>query len=197
LAAWLIDIIQHKTRDHQDTLLALVWVVGMAVGLLLLHFRQGYTADLFGYLFGNILLVSRIDTWVMMGWAMGVMGVMGVFFQLIQLVCLDDEYALIRHVPVRWVNRCLLSVLAVTTVLASKGVGILLVMALLSIPGAIAGLVCRTLPSMMWVSVGVAVACVLGGLWVTTWFNMPSGPTMILCLTTLYGGGYCVKRMTR
>lgn len=197
MAALLIDTIQQKTRDHQDTLLALVWVVGMAVGLLLLHFRQGYTADLFGYLFGNILLVSQQDTWVMMGWAFFVVGLCLTFFQLIQLGCVDEEYALIRQVPVRWVNRVMLSVLAVTTVLASKGVGILLVMALLSIPGAIAGLLCRTLASMMLVSVGVALGCVLGGLWLTTWFNVPSGPTMILSLAGLYGMGYVAKRITR
>lgn len=186
ISAWVMQWVQSKTKDHMDTLLAMIWVVGMAIGLLLLHFKNGYTTDLFGFLFGNIVMVTQSDTILMAIWTSVIAFGLLFFYQLIQLVSLDPDYAAIRRIPVKWVNIVLVSILAVTTVLLSKVVGILLVMAVLTIPGAIARLFAARLVTMIALSTMVSLISVGAGLLLTYFINLPTGPVIILLLVAAY-----------
>ena len=186
LAGLVMAWIRTRYRENEDFLISLVWVGGMAVGLLFLHFSQGYTSDLFGFLFGNILLSTWSDVISIAGWDLLLLIAVTVGYRLIQLVTFDELFATVGNLPVKRVYFALISSVAVTTVLLIKAVGILLVIALLSVPAAIATRITRRLSTVMLASGFIAGAATMISVMVSFIWDIPVAPMVILILITAY-----------
>ncbi|MHC4862299.1 MAG: metal ABC transporter permease, partial [Planctomycetota bacterium] len=186
LAAAVIGIVTLRIREREDTVIGAVWAVGMAVGILFIHKTPGYTQELMSYLFGNILLVSRWQIWLVAGLDVVVIGATFLFYPKFVALCFDEEFARLRNVRVQLYYLLLLGMTAVTVFLLVSIVGIVLVIALLTLPIAIAGRFSRSLIQMMALSTVLCAVFSVGGLSVSYGPDLPAGPTIIVLAGAVY-----------
>jgi zinc transport system permease protein len=186
VSALLIGWVRLHWSAHEDTLIGALWAIGMAVGILFIAKTPGYTGDLMSYLFGNILLVPARDLWVMAGLDALLLAVVWAFYRQLLAVAFDEELARLRGVPVTAFYLLLLCLVAVTVVLLIQVVGLILVIALLTLPAAIAGHWVRTLGQVMLVATALGAVFTSGGLALAYAPDLPAGPTMILLAGAAY-----------
>jgi zinc transport system permease protein len=191
ISALLIGWVRLHWSAQEDTLIGALWAIGMAVGILFIAKTPGYTGDLMSYLFGNILLVPSRDLWVMAALDGLLLAVVGAFYRQFLAVAFDEELARLRGVPVTGFYLLLLCLVAVTVVLLIQVVGLILVIALLTLPAAIAGHWVHTLGRVMLVATGLGAIFTSAGLALAYTPDLPAGPTMVL----LAGGGYVASAL--
>jgi zinc transport system permease protein len=185
LAALLIGLVSLYSREREDTIIGALWAVGMAVGILLFAATPGYT-DPMSYLFGDILLISPADLWLVAGLDLLVAGVGLVFYHKFQAVCFDQEFAELRGLPVKAIYLLLLCLTALTVVLLVRLVGIVMVVALLTLPAAVAGFFSRQLWQMMLLGTLICAALIALGLGVSFRYDLPTGPIIIVLSAAAY-----------
>ena len=152
LAAFAVGYAQHRARERLDTLIGAMWAIGMAVGILLVKYTPGYHTEIFSYLFGNIAVVSAADVLLLAGLNVVILGALTLYHKRLQAVCLDEEYAAVQGVNVLVTNLLLLVLVSLAVVAMMRVVGLILVIALLSLPAATSGLLTRRLGAMIGVS---------------------------------------------
>ena len=184
-AAGLVGWIALRARQREDAAIGAVWVLGMAVGLLCLSRTPGYV-DPMAYLFGDILLVTRGDLWAAGAVAFVVSAVVLIWHRQIAAVCFDPEFAAIRGIPADGIHFLLLGLAALTVVLMVSLVGVVLVVALLTLPPAIAALRSRGLGGMLLAAVCLNLLFVVVGLGASYSLDLPTGPTVILVAATVF-----------
>ena len=145
ISALLIGWVRLAWRTQEDTLIGALWAIGMAVGILYISKTPGYATDLMSYLFGNILLVPARDLWFMAGLDLLLLVTVALFYRQFLAVSFDEEFARLRGVPVAFFYLLLLVLVAVTVVLLIQVVGLILVIALLTLPAAVAAQYVHTL----------------------------------------------------
>jgi len=185
-AALLIGLIHLRWNQQEDTLISALWATGMATGVIFISKTPGYTTDLMSYLFGNILMVPRGDLAFMAAMDAVIVLVVLLFYRQFLAISFDEEHTRLRGVPVDFVYLLLLCTVAVTVVLLIRIVGLILVIALLVLPAAIAQQYVRSLGRMMMLATVLGGLFTSGGLAVSYGPDLPSGATIIL----LAGGGY-------
>ena len=158
LAAVLIGLVQHVARERMDTIIGALWSIGMAVGLLLIKYTPGYHEELFSYLFGNIAIVSWDDVLLIGGLDLVIVVIVALGHKRFMALCLDEEITRLQGVSVLRTNLVLLALVALTTVALIRVVGLILVIALLSLPAATAAQFTRRMPRLMGITV---VLCML------------------------------------
>jgi zinc transport system permease protein len=186
LAAVVIGLVSLRAREREDTVIGALWAVGMAVGVLFISRTPGYNQDLMGYLFGNILLVRAADLWLMAGLDALVVVVALLFYPQLQAVCFDEEFARLRGLSVELYYLLLLCLTALTVVLLTSVVGIVLVIALLTVPVAIAGHFTSTLRGMMVASTLLCILFTTSGLALSYGPDLPAGATTITLAGAVY-----------
>jgi zinc transport system permease protein len=157
-SAPVLAVLSHRVRERLDTIVGALWAVGMSIGILLIKLTPGYHTELMSYLFGNISFVTRSDL-VFLGWLSGaVVLVTLVFHRRFVALCLDAEQAELRGIPVLATDIVLYLLIAITVIVLTQIVGLILVIALLGLPAAIgARLMTRLGPAM---AVAFAVSAV-------------------------------------
>jgi zinc transport system permease protein len=197
VSAVIIGLVSLYARQREDTVISAVWAIGMAIGLVFFAKTPGYLADPMRYLFGSILLISASDVRLVaiMGVVVVVLG-LGFYPQLLAL-CFDEEFAKLRGVRVKLYYMLLLCLTALTVVLLVRVVGIVLVIALLTLPAAVAGHFVRQLWQMMAVAVLCCMVFVTAGLAVSFPLDLPSGPVIILVAGATYLLVAIVNRLRR
>jgi len=186
VSALLIGWVRLAWRTQEDTLIGALWAIGMAVGVLFIAKTPGYASDLMSYLFGNILLVSVRDLWVMLGLDALLLIMVGLFFRQFLAVSFDEEYARLRGVPVAAFYLLLLVLVAVTVVVLIQVVGLILVIALLTLPAAVAGHYVHSVGRMMLLATLLGAAFTTAGLALSYAPDLPAGPTMVLLAGAVY-----------
>lgn len=189
LSAGLIGMIRLRAQEREDTLIGALWAVGMAVGVLFISQTPGYNTDLMTYLFGNILLVTRTDVWIILGLNIALLSMVLLFYKTFLAVCFDEEYTRLQKVNVEGVYILLLCLISLTIVILIQVVGIILVIALLTLPAAIAANWTHSMGRLMLLAMGFGVLFTEGGLMLSYPLDWPSGPTIIL----LAGLGYLIS----
>ncbi len=179
LAAVIIGIVSLYAKQREDTVIGALWATGMAIGLLFIDLTPGYF-DMFSYLFGDILLISRGDLWMVLCLDIVVVTVSVYFYNKFLAVCFDDEFARLRGIHVGLFYILLLCLTALTIVLLVRVVGIIMVIALLTIPAAVAGQFAKRLWQMMLLAVFFCLVFSWTGLAVSYSYKLSSGPVIIL-----------------
>jgi zinc transport system permease protein len=187
-AAILIGYVSIHARQREDTVIGAVWAVGMAVGILFIFKTPGYHEDLMSYLFGNILMVSSGDIFLITALDLVILSLVFVFYNQFLAVCFDEEFARIRGIQVEFFYLLLLCLTALTVVLLITVVGIIMVIALLTLPAAVAGQFSKKLWQMMILSSVLASGFTMLGLAVSYGPDLPAGAITILLAGAVYLG---------
>jgi zinc transport system permease protein len=187
LAAVLLGLVSIYARQREDTVIGALWAIGMAIGLLFIARTPGYV-DAMSYLFGNILLVTRRDLALIIGLDVLVVVVALLFYHQFLAVCFDDRFARLQGMRVQLYYLLLLSLTALTIVLLLPVVGIVMVIALLTLPAAVAGHFSKRLWSMMGLAVLFSMVFIVGGIGVSYHKDLPAGPVIIILAGATYLG---------
>ena len=185
LSAILIGTIQIRSREREDTIIGVVWVTVMACGIILLDRTPG-SGNMSSYLFGDILLITNMDVWLVAGLSVTVLTITLTFFKRFEAICFDPEFAQIRGVPVAFYFLLLLLLTAMTVMMLVQIVGVVLVVAMLTLPAATA---CRWAKRLMPIGL---LAIFFGfltswlGLLLSVWLHSPTGPTIVLIAALFY-----------
>jgi len=179
-AALVMASITLKARHRADTIIGVIWAVGMASGIILLDLTPGYNVDLMSYLFGSILTVPNSDLWLMLGVGVATLGIVVYFYNDYLALSYDEEFARIRGVRVKPLYFLMIVMLAVGIVMIIQVVGLILVIALLTIPPFIAEKYSKSLIQMMVLSSLLSAVFTVTGLWLSYTLNLTSGASIIL-----------------
>ena len=180
LAAMVMAAVTLKARHRADTIIGVIWAVGMAIGIILIDLKPGYNVDLMSYLFGSILAVPDRDLWIMAVMGVVIFALVVVYYNDLLALSYDEEFARIRGVPVTALYFLLIGMLAVTVVMVIQVVGLILVIALLTIPPFIMEGYARSLLVMMVGSSILGAVFTITGLWLSYAFDLTSGASIIL-----------------
>jgi zinc transport system permease protein len=186
IAAVIIGYVSLRARQREDTVIGAVWAIGMAVGVLFIARTPGYQVDLMSYLFGNILMVTSQDLWLLVGLDVLVVAIALALYHPLLAVCFDEEFARLRGLNVELYYILLLCLTALTVVLLVSVVGIVLVIALLTLPVAVAGHFCKTLWQLMVAAALLSMLFTTGGLALSYGPDLPAGATTILLAGLVY-----------
>lgn len=185
-ASLVITLISRKASLRLDTAIGIIFAGGFALGIILISRANNYTADLFGFLFGNVLGASWNEV-ALIGIIAGlVLLVLLIFYKELLFTSYDATVAAASGIPVRFIYYLLPVLVAVTTVASLKAVGIVLVLALLVTPAAAGNLLARRLPAIMATSVAVALLSTISGLYLSFYLDLPSGPSIVMVATGLF-----------
>jgi zinc transport system permease protein len=199
LAAVIIGLVSLRAKEREDTVIGALWAVGMAAGIIFIARTPGYNQDLMSYLFGNILMVSPADIYLIAALDALVLIVGLTFYNQLLAVCFDEEFARLRGINVELFYLLLLCLTALTVVILVNVVGIILVIALITLPAAVAGHFTNTLWKMMIVAVGFSAIFTIVGLAVSYGPNLPAGAMIIVVAGITYlavtlSAGYIHRR---
>ncbi|HKK72060.1 MAG TPA: metal ABC transporter permease [Candidatus Krumholzibacteria bacterium] len=186
IAAFVIGTVRLRGAEREDTAISALWALGMATGILFLAQTPGYKADLMTYLFGNVVLVDTSELRLLLIVDVLVVAVAVLFHQPLLAICFDEEFARARGLRVGFFYYLLLLLVALTVVTLVYVVGIVLVIALLTLPVAIAGRFARKLWQMMAVAAVLSAVITTTGLAVSYAPDLPVGATTILLAGGLY-----------
>lgn len=179
-ASLLMAAVTLRARHRADTIIGVIWALGMALGIIMVDLTPGYNVDLMSYLFGSILTVPRSDLLIMGGVGLFIAVLVSVFYKEILAVSYDEEFARIRGVPVTAVYFSLIAMLGLTVVMVIQVVGLIMVIALMTIPPFIMEKYARSLAGMMIGAAVLGSVFTVVGLWLSYRYDLTSGAAIIL-----------------
>ena len=175
-----------KGRIHEDTVIGILFATAMALGVVLVRMAGAYNLDLMAYLFGSILAMSWTDVIVIAAIGVPVAAFIVLFFKELLFISFDEETAVASGLAVRFVYYGLLVTMALTVVVSIKLVGIVLVSALLVIPGAAGMQLFRNYRGALLAALVVGVTSVVLGLYLSFAYDVASGATIVLVMFVLF-----------
>lgn len=197
LSALGIEYTSRKTEVREDSAIAILWALGMAIGVIFIFITPGYAPNLMSYLFGNILTVTSTDLYLLAG----LTAIIGLFytvqFKNILYIAFDEEFARARRLPVNMIKYVMISLIALTIVFNIRVVGIILVISLLTIPQTIANMFVKRFLGIMVFAVIIALAGTISGLILSYLFDIPSGAAIIFFLVILFFVARLIKWISK
>jgi zinc transport system permease protein len=180
ISALVMGLVSKRTRIPEDTAIGILWALGVSLGIVFIGLSPGYAPDLFSYLFGNILTVTSVDLIIMLILDLVIIMVVFLFYKEFLALSFDDEFATVVGVPTVKLYFLLLCLIALTIVVLMKVVGIIMIIALLTIPAAISKQYTSNLKKMIFISILLSAIFGLGGLWLSYQLNLASGATIVI-----------------
>jgi len=181
-----IGFINKNNKKQEDASIGAIWAIGMAIGLIFIYFTPGYAADLFSYLFGNILLSTIQDLWYVFVLDIFIVASIAYFFKWLVAMIFDEEFAVVTNVPVFPLYLFFLVLVALSVVILIKSVGVILVIALLTLPASSAQLLSKNFKHIIGWAILLAIAENLSGIILSYHLNLPTGPLIILIAAVVY-----------
>ncbi len=185
VAAIIVGLVHLKAKQREDTVIGAIWAIGMASGLLFIACTPGYVS-LESYLFGNILLVSKTEFIITLALDIIVVTLSAMFYNNFVAVCFDSKFAWLRGLNSDFYYLLLLCIISLTVVLMVNVVGIIMVIALLTLPAATAGRFTGRLWSMMILATILSMIFSVSGLVLSYKMNLPSGPVIVMIAGAVY-----------
>ncbi|MBN1404503.1 MAG: metal ABC transporter permease [Opitutales bacterium] len=193
LSAFAVWWVSTYAKEREDAIIGAIWSVGMAGGLLFLSCTPGYV-DAMSYLFGDVLLVGGWQMWLVAALDLAVL-LLGIgLYNRFQALSFDEEFATVRGLPVKSTSLLLLCMVALTVVVLVSVAGIVLVVALLTLPAAAAGRISSSLKGMMIGATLIGVVTVPSGLFLSYNWDLPAGPLIVLLVAIVYLGSWLKGR---
>jgi zinc transport system permease protein len=190
-----IGYIGKEDRLSTDTAIGIFFPLAMALGVIFISMSDQYNVDLFGYLFGNILAITRQDLIIIAVFGGLVLLSTLLFFKELLFVAYDREVALVSGMPVAFLDHFFLTILALAVVISMKIIGIILVSALLVIPGAAASQISRRYDSMIAFSIIIALISTIGGLIISYYADLPSGAIIVALASFIFFVAFAVGKI--
>jgi zinc transport system permease protein len=194
-AAMVMAAVSFKIKHRADTIIGVIWAVGMALGIILIDLTPGYNVDLMSYLFGSILTVPESDLLIMLAVGGVITILVAYYYKDLLALSYDEEFALIRGVSVKLLYFTQIAMLAVTIVMVIQVVGLILVIALLTIPPFIVEKHAKSLVQMMVGSSILGALFTVSGLWLSYAYNLTSGASIIMVSGIVFFISLVIDRM--
>jgi zinc transport system permease protein len=182
----IIVRIRKKTEVHSDTLIGIMWAMGMSLGIMFISFMQGYPPDMSSYLFGDILTVTDTDLHIMLILVVLVVVAIAALFNQWKAYLFDEEFTYVRGINTDFYEYFLFILIALTVIVLIRVTGIILIIALLTAPPAMAKLFTYDFKKIIYLAIGFGVIFTMTGLWLSYLLNIPSGATIILLIGITY-----------
>ena len=196
VAALTTENLTRRKVLRNDSIIAIMWSLGMALGIIFVYLTPGYAPNLMSYLFGSIITVTTTDLWLMFSLAALVSGFFAIFFRPILYVSFDEQFAKTRGIPVMLMNYVLIVLVALTVVMSIRIAGIILVLSILTIPQNIANLFTNRFGKILLWSIVLGFLASFLGLVLSYYLDIPSGATIIFTLVVIYLAARIVKVAT-
>lgn len=197
LITLVIAATSFKQREHLDMLIGITWAAGMSLGIILVDLSPGYQSDLMSYLFGSLLAVTKDDIRYMLLLLALIIIVVFTFYRDILAVSYDTEYATLRGIKTKFFYTVILLLSSLTIVISIKVVGLILVIALLTIPIYIASFFSKSLFSMMINATLLSTFFSLLGLALSYTYDLSSGPSIIMISSLFALCAFIVKQLKK
>jgi len=188
LSALGIGIVSKKFKKNEDAVIGAMWSLGMAIGLVFIYLTPGYSADLFSYLFGNILMTGSAD--IILAVVLNIIIITSVlaFYRWFAAIVFDEEFAKVTNIAVFPIYLFLLCLVALTIVILIRIVGVILVIALLTLPAATAQTFNKSFRKIILWSILFGGLFTTAGIFLSYYLNLPSGPMIIFVACFVYTG---------
>jgi zinc transport system permease protein len=186
LSALGIEWISKNGKMREDSAIAILWSLGMAIGIIFVFITPGYTPDLMSFLFGSILSVGKIDLIVILGLTLFTAAFMILFYRPVLYSAFDPEFSKIMGIPVAFFRYTMSVLIALAIVVSIRSMGIILVLSLFTIPQATAMLFSYSFSRIIAISMLFGLTGSLLGLFSAYALNIPSGAAIIFTLTIQY-----------
>jgi ABC-type Mn2+/Zn2+ transport system permease subunit len=183
---WITGWVEEKGRMKLDVSIGILYTATMALAILFIGLMKTYNAEVYGYLFGNVLAVTSEELGTIAGLSIVVIGAIVLFSKELYFIAFDQEMAEASGVPARRIFFLLLTLVALTVVISLKTVGAILVFAMILIPASTAYQLTHSLSTLTWYSVCIGITCSVGGVLISSYWDVPSGPAIVLLATMLF-----------
>lgn len=195
LSALGMGLVHLRTKARSDTLIGVMWSIGMAIGIIFVSLTPGFKADLMSYLFGSLLAVSGADLRLMAVVVVLVIAFVVLLYRSLQAISFDETFSTVRNLPVAVLYLVMLVMIGLTVVVAMRVVGLIMVIAMLTIPPATANLFLKDMKGMMLLSIGLGWLFSTIGLIVSFALNLQAGSVIILVASLSYLLAAGVKKL--
>lgn len=181
-----VEWMSSRFRVREDSAIAVVWALGMAIGVLFVFLTPGYVPELNSFLFGNILTITTSDLWAFGIFTLVLVAFFMLFYDKIVACAFDRDFARVSGLPVRFISYSMTILIAVCIVLTIRLVGIMLLISMLTMPQMIAETMTHRFKPMMAVSIGTAMVCSLAGLLVASLIDVPCSAVIVILMVVAY-----------
>ncbi|SMO60438.1 zinc transport system permease protein [Saccharicrinis carchari] len=186
LSALGIEWATSKANVREDSAIAILWSLGMAIGIIFVFLTPGYAPNLMSFLFGNILTVTHADLSYMLVLAIIVSICITLFYRPVLYTAFDPEFAQTTGLKTQLIKYAVTVVVALTIVFSIRIAGIILVLSLFTIPQSIAGIFTHDFKAMIFYSIGFGFVGIMVGLVGSYYYNLPSGAIIIFTLVLIW-----------
>ncbi|MDP1609154.1 MAG: metal ABC transporter permease [Chlamydiales bacterium] len=194
VSAWVIGWIHLNYRQREDSVIAVIWSIGMAIGVIFITLTPGTNVELMNFLFGNILWVSSKDLLLLAGLDIAILCLVAFYYRKLLALCFDEEQARLQGVAVKKIYLLLLSLVALSIVLLTQVIGTILVITLLTIPATTAALFTNRLSILMTIASCLTAFFCFFGLGASYELNWPPGATIALIAAIFYLSALAYKK---
>ncbi len=181
-----VEWMSRRLHLREDSAVAVIWALGMAVGVVFVFLTPGYVPELNSFLFGNILTISPADLWIFLAFTLALIAFTATKYRQIVACAFDPDFARVIGLPVRFVTYTMTVLVAVCIVLTIRLVGIMLLMSMLSLPIMTAEVFCRRYSTIMYASVAISVLTSLSGLMVGSMVDVPCSAFIVLIMAAAF-----------
>ncbi|MGM9842911.1 MAG: metal ABC transporter permease [Muribaculaceae bacterium] len=182
----LVETMSTRWRVREDSAIAVVWALGMAIGVIFVFMTPGYVPELTSFLFGNILTISHSDIVLFAVYTVALIAFFAIYFRKIVAVAFDRDFATISGLPVKFISTVMTVMIALCIVLTIKLVGVMLLMSMLSLPQMIAENFFSRLKSIMFASVVISLIGSVAGLMLSLVIDVPCSALIVAVFAVMY-----------
>ncbi len=187
ISALIMAKVTLRFKHRSDTIVGVIWAAGMAIGVIMLDLTPGYNVDLLSYLFGSILAVPKTELWSMFGLTLSILIFLIFFYSQILAVSYDDEFASVMGIKVDRLYYLMITTVSVAVVVIVRAVGLIMVLAMLTISPYIAEKLTKSLKSMMLLASILNAIFVALGLFLSYRYDLTTGASIIMVATVFFG----------
>lgn len=197
MSAFGIEMLSRGGRVREDSAIAVFWTLGMALGIIFVYITPGYNAGLTGFLFGDILTITRTDLWVYTIYVLILLSLFLLFKKEIFYTAFDRDFAMMRGVKVRFIEYMAMIIISLAIILSVKLIGIMLLLSFLSLPQMSVEVFSRSYNKIVLMSSVISAIGGLIGLLLSTYIDLPTGATIVFILVFIYMFARVVKRISQ
>ena len=187
-----VEWMSERYRVREDSATAVVWALGMAIGVLFIFLTPGYVPELNAFLFGNILTISSTDLWAFAIYTLILFVFFAIFYDKIIACAFDRDFARVSHLPVKFISYVMTAMVAVCIVLTIRLVGIMLLMSMLTLPQMIAEMFAPRFKMMVLLSMLISTVCGVVGLFISAMINVPCAAIIVILFAVVFVVGKIV-----
>lgn len=188
-----VEWLASRHRMREDSAIAVIWAVGMALGIMFVFLTPGYVPELNTFLFGNVLTITASDLWAFGIYTLVLLVFFAIFYRRIVVCAFDPDFAQVSHLPVKFINYSMTVLVAVCIVLTIRLVGVMLLMSMLALPQLVAEIYCKRFGTIMCASAAVSLTACVTGLLLASAVDVPCSAIIVLVMVLFYVAARCMR----